>query len=262
MKQPIKLFWWKKVPNFGDAISAMLVAQLSGRPVEWAPPIKAEMFCVGSLMFQVRVGSLRRGDHPPPLVWGTGAMGPLKPDFVEKADIRLVRGPFTATLLGLDLTNFGDPGLLSSDLLDAPLEPDGKIGIVLHHTQVGQSQLRQMISSLDNVVLIDPRKDPLDVIRRIGECKFILSSSLHGVIVADALGVPNTWIVPDGIHGAARLKFYDYAASIGRLLPAPVPLEDLSEFVRAGVFPEITWSEGVAERQQDLRNCFPSELLI
>ena len=41
---PIKLHWWKGVPNFGDAISALVVAYVSGRPVEHASPATAELF--------------------------------------------------------------------------------------------------------------------------------------------------------------------------------------------------------------------------
>lgn len=261
MSRSIKLFWWNKTPNFGDAISPLLVSRLSGCPVEWAEPSKADIFAVGRIMFQIRVGALNQNRKRPPLVWGSGTMSPISTDFIEKADIRLVRGPFTATLLGLNSTEFGDPGLLACDLLDDRPENNSKVGVVLHHSQVQNQKFRQLIEAIDNAVLIDPRDEPLDVVKRIAECKFVLSSSLHGLIVADAFGVPNTWIIPDGIHREARLKFFDYFASVGRLMGSPIQFNQIKDFIEGNKFTEFTWEEGVSQRQADLRKNFPIEAL-
>lgn len=39
--------------------------------------------------------------------------------------------------------------------------------------------------------MIDVRFNPKEVIEKIAECEFVYSSSLHGLIVANGLEVPN-----------------------------------------------------------------------
>ena len=39
---PLRLYWWNAVPNFGDAISPVIVGHLSGREVRHAAPKDAE----------------------------------------------------------------------------------------------------------------------------------------------------------------------------------------------------------------------------
>ena len=54
------------------------------------------------------------------------------------------------------------------------------------------------------------------VIHEIAKCEHILSSSLHGLVVADALGIPNGWIkLSDRVVGDG-FKFKDYGTAIKR----------------------------------------------
>ena len=49
----------------------------------------------------------------------------------------------------------------------------------------------------------------------IDKCDFILSSSLHGIIVADSFNIPNAWIyLTDKVIGKG-FKFHDYFSAIG-----------------------------------------------
>ncbi len=61
--------------------------------------------------------------------------------------------------------------------------------------RISKAQLRGAwpdVAAIAGATLIDPRDDPLTVMAAIGKCRVIMSESLHGVIVADALRVP--WI--------------------------------------------------------------------
>ena len=51
---PLRLHWWKAVPNFGDAISPVVLAHVAGRPVEHAGVRKAEVWAIGSLLQVVK----------------------------------------------------------------------------------------------------------------------------------------------------------------------------------------------------------------
>ena len=63
---------FKGVPNFGDRISADIVAAVSGAPVRHADHPSADLFAIGSIMSRV-AKAVRRSDAPVgPCVWGTG----------------------------------------------------------------------------------------------------------------------------------------------------------------------------------------------
>jgi pyruvyltransferase len=67
-------------------------------------------------------------------------------------------------------------------------------------------------------LVIDPGGDPLDVVRAIGSCHKIVTSSLHGAVVADSFGIPRRIeVAPTFAKGneGGMFKFRDYNASVG-----------------------------------------------
>lgn len=260
---PLRLYWWNQKANFGDGISPLLVAHLSGRKVVWAEPEEARMISAGSLMRAARMGThARKRGEGIPVIWGTGTIRPIKADFVDFADIRILRGPISAALLGVPMDRFGDPALLLPDIVPpASVAKTGKIGVVLHHSKMEDPAFTDPLLANDDVLLIDPRaEDPLSVVRQIASCAQVISSSLHGVIVADAFGIPNTWIDPEGIHEMPRLKFLDYAGSIRRQLGVPIPLAQVAQAVRALDLPPLAHADGIEASRDALRETFPAEV--
>ncbi len=61
-----------------------------------------------------------------------------------------------------------------------------------------------------DLVLIDPSGEPLSVVRAIGACERVASQSLHGLIVADAYGIPAVWVGPSEAMIGGRCKFDDH----------------------------------------------------
>ena len=60
------------------------------------------------------------------------------------------------------------------------------------------------------------------MIDEICSCNYIISSSLHGLILADAYGIPNLWIsVSDKVKGV-DCKFADYFSGVGREFVSPM----------------------------------------
>ncbi len=76
-----------------------------------------------------------------------------------------------------------------------------------------------MFEARPEVVLrfINPRHPPLEVVAEIGACKRIVTSSLHGMITADAFGIPRRVEISPALLNETEggdFKFRDYSASI------------------------------------------------
>ncbi len=86
----------------------------------------------------------------------------------------------------------------------------------------------------EGVRFIDVMEYPEKVIGLIDQCEYILSSTLHGLIVADSLGIPNAWIESPDLTGG-RFKFDDYYSSLD-VSEDPIPLkgdETLAELINS-----------------------------
>jgi hypothetical protein len=62
-----------------------------------------------------------------------------------------------------------------------------------------------------------PNQHPVEVVRAIGGAPIVYTSSLHGLIVADALGVPAALLRFSGpkLSGEPEFKYVDYFESVG-----------------------------------------------
>jgi pyruvyltransferase len=264
VNSPLRAYWWNNAPNFGDGLSQLVLAKVSGRPIEHAAPPHAEVFAIGSIMSAVRQGALARRNENKPWVWGTGLMTPGKVDFQALIRVAAVRGPLTIQHLRLPLdTPMGDPGLLASDVVGVLPPPKGKIGIILHFSQRLPRDLAKKLNKDGRFVRIHAKKENcLDVVRSIASCSHIMSSSLHGLIVADSFRIPSTWLDGQGIHVDPTFKFRDYALSIGRDIGDPRPLRsvfEIAEDAKQGKVP-LPYEEGLVRTIQEIRTCFPQEL--
>lgn len=258
-RDPLKLYWWAAKPNFGDAISEYAAAHASGREVVWANYGSQDISAIGSIMHMIRWGDRKPRKGPKPVVWGTGMLRALELDFVENVEFACVRGPVTEALLEIEVAGYGDPGLLMGDYL-GPQERGERIGLIPHFSHAGDPAFQAMVEANPVLQLIDVRADPLEVCRTIGRCAHVVSSSLHGLIVADSFGVPNTWLNPAGIHVAPKLKFVDYAAGIDRAIGRPVELADLPAMLAKLPTGALPYAEGVARSKDDLMRLFPERL--
>ncbi len=262
-KAPLKLFWWNGKPNFGDKLSQLTVEYVSGRDVEWASEIHAEIFAIGSIMKQIRRNHNKPLSKPKPWIWGTGTVGSIRADFLPNVEFAAVRGPITASLVGQMDIPMGDPGLLVSELFDGklPKQKSHSVGVILHHTQASNPHVDQFLDDTPNSIQINAATDDVEqVVSQVAACDIVMSSSLHGLIVADAVGVPNVWLNPAGIHGSPRFKFYDYATSIKRPLDPPVHYDALPGMKLAESDLDTSYFKNIDAVRDSIRNAFPEQL--
>jgi len=258
ISEPLKLYHWP-APNFGDALSAYVVAHVSGREVVRVGPRQADLFALGSLMHVIaKFWTDRTRPANPPILWGTGVLNPFwRRDFLANVGVALLRGPISAALMRLKLKVFGDPGLLAPDALGAGGARQDRIVVIPHHSQADDPEVAAMVARDPAMVLVDPRQDAPAVCAQIASAAHVVSASLHGLIVADAYGVPNTWMDP-GKQGF--LKYHDYAASIGRHLLAPIDIKDVPRHVRNLRETELPYTDGIAACREALITYFPAEM--
>lgn len=241
----MKLHWYRS-KNFGDALSPLLVESLCGERATYAHPNSAELIAVGSVLFAGGALFVERRKlfnafgiakvarkafdwmRPSLNIWGSGfLMDPGTSDVVKIRRTRVcaVRGKRTLEILRrtgfvrpeeLGSIALGDPGLLFPDLLKERPPTQYDLGIVPHFRDYDEGlQLGRRFAAFGvNVKVIDVMQDdPVNVLCEIAQCDKILSSSLHGLIVSDALQIPNRHIVFSTLGQAVQeylFKFDDY----------------------------------------------------
>jgi len=219
-KQQVRAFWWNLEYNFGDLITPSLLESFDLTPC-WSPPDDSEIASTGSI-----IGMLPH-DYGG-FILGSGLLSDNSSIRLPRARFLAVRGPLTRDRLGLPLdTPLGDPGLLAPLLLSG--RSDSRtydLGLVPHYEDLNNpSVLRLMKKYPNRVRLINVMQSPRKVVNAIRSCRHILSSSLHGCIVADALRIPNRWILlSNRLHGKG-FKFRDYYGAMERDV-SPLTISD------------------------------------
>jgi len=201
-------------PNFGDILSPLVVSLLAGRRVAYANDA-LKLVGLGSIFF-----ALRDGD----VVWGAGLARREHVAYATRArgvTYRAVRGPATARLLrthGIACSvPCGDPATLLPLLVENDVAPQHEIGIVPHWSQFPDFE-REIRDPAVKVVDVCDSFD--DVARAILSCRLVLSTSLHGVILAESYGIPALLVFYGGYPRADATKYVDYFESTDRDLHA------------------------------------------
>jgi pyruvyltransferase len=230
-----------RVNNFGDLLGPLIVQRMRERRGLGAPVDPARrLLTVGSIMHFAREGDV---------IWGTGVNGNVARARVTGGlSVRATRGPRAAGLLrqwGNRVPPvYGDPALLLPQLWD-----DRELGIVRRSSgvvYVPHWEDRGLFPS----DALNPRGEAMEVVRAIASASLVVSSSLHGIIVAEAYGVP---AVPVRASRESLLKYHDYYEGTGRTLPDFAPTPELAGSYEPA--PAIVdWSP------QPLLDAFPDEL--
>jgi pyruvyltransferase len=206
----VKEYHWAEVVNFGDAMAPLLLKRFAGLDTVRDTVSRSRIVTTGSVL-----------EHVPPewdgVILGTGKLreGSQLHLHTGTAVILGVRGPLTARQCPPGTCAIGDPGLMVAELIDAMPDKVYDLGIVPHWSDGNLAHRPEFHPPGATVRVISPQGDPLEVITEIARCQRVVSSSLHGIITADALGIPRrieaggaTW-TRDG-----TFKWRDYSASI------------------------------------------------
>lgn len=203
--EELPLYRWDPITwdNFGDALSQPLVERILGRSIKMThggPHNK--VLAIGSILHSAIDGDT---------VWGSGIMTGWFPKTIHRLDVRAVRGPLTRDILlsrGIKCPPvYGDPALLFGILFpEFTVEPKRDYIIIPHASEIG------LFSSDPNFV--SPTEPWQTIVQKIVESKFVIATSLHGIIVAEAYGIPARMLL--ATNQSQFFKYQDYYHGTGR----------------------------------------------
>lgn len=221
MSKRIQLFWWserklmsKSKENYGDLLGKYLVDKISGKEVVWVHPKKQWLKTLYKPVF-FTIGSILTHVNEKCVVWGSGIISKEYP--VKKAKFLAVRGPQTRKHLmglGYDVPKiYGDPALLLPNYYVPKIDKKFKYGIVPHYTDY--DIIADLYKDRKNLLIIDLMTNDIEAVTDLFlSCDKIVSSSLHGVIIAHTYGIPAIWQQFSNRVFGDNIKYRDYFESV------------------------------------------------
>lgn len=235
-----------RVKNFGDLLGPIIVEGMRRAlgVADRKPRSSARVLCVGSIVHLARTGDI---------VWGAGVNGHALTRRYGAAhlDVRAVRGPLTRDFLlqrGYERVPaiYGDPALLLPQVWPHMKDRPGT-GNVTFVPNLNDPAAAARPSSTE-IRLLDPRSPLEECVDGIVRSAFVIGSSLHAIILAEAFGVPARVVVP---HAEPDFKYRDYYAATGRSYS---PASTVDEALSMGGAPPPAWDP------EPLRKAFPVDV--
>ncbi|KAA8482793.1 pyruvyl transferase [Arcticibacter tournemirensis] len=245
----IDLYFWSPPSgglNFGDHLSKIIVNKVladHNYMLEEEVKQSRRLLALGSVLHFAKDNDV---------IWGTGVNG--KVDLSEhtyyQLDVRAVRGPLTRNFLlerGIEAPAvYGDPALLIPSLFPGRFKRTSKKDYVvvpnLHDMSIVQN------SNAENIV--SPLSSWNRCISDILEADFVIASSLHGLIIAEAYGIPARYLRLSETENL--FKYNDYMMGTGR--DEIEPATSLAEALKMGGMKAPLFDS------QKLLNAFPTDL--
>ncbi len=209
--------------NWGDALNKSLLHQLTNFPC-WLVEINLMRYSWYRRLFKnqtvlLAIGSILQHVQPNSVVWGSGIMDSNRKLAHKPKEVLAVRGPLTAKVLEEQDIHvpkvYGDPALLYPQFYRPNCAKQYKLGIIPHRLEINSPLFDSFKRdpAIRIISIYTPINDFLDL---IFSCETIASSSLHGLIAADAYGIPSTWVkFRDVTNAQSSFKYFDYFASLG-----------------------------------------------
>jgi len=198
--------WWDGHPNFGDELTPWLLPNYGVLPIHRVAS-RARLAGVGSIL-----------EFLPPdwdgVVWGSGLMHG-EPHRLANARVLAVRGHLTRNLIGApDDAALGDPGLLVRRV-QPRLPRAWDVAIVPHGHHRNHVPFLALANTAQlRVRVVNVHQPAARVVREIAASGLVITTSLHGLVTADAYGIPAVWTTLEPPLGGGVFKFRDYESVV------------------------------------------------
>lgn len=267
--------YYAKVPNMGDILNKDIIEKLFGLKVKRTNYLFGQLSGIGSGLGNYTLEgpfwkrALKQASNivsPKVCIWGTGFISYKEKDsklYKKEIVFNAVRGELSKKriekLLGKKLNiPTGDAGILASYLLDEKeITKKYDVGIIAHFKEKEEPIFKELLAKFSNSTFIDVQDTPYNVTKKIAECRTIISSSLHGLIIADSLRVPNIHIVVTNNLLGDGFKFDDYYSAY-KLKHKHIDIDkekipNLDSIIRNY---EIT-DKMIEQKKKEMIECFP-----
>ena len=219
----INLYYWirktRNKYNYGDLLNEFLIKRIANADIEYKEPNYDDKVCaIGSIINNTTLKSKS-------IFWGSGTHYEKLLLHNSDSEFRAVRGPITRQILinaGYSCPDtYGDPALLMPEYYKCKRSSVYKYGVIMHYAHANKIKTTEDVL---NINILRDRDDIFGLIDEICKCNYIFSSSLHGIILANAYGIPARWFQVKNIPLAqgGHVKFNDYFESVN--LPIQSPL--------------------------------------
>lgn len=251
IKKTVNLEWWSESENLGDYLATVIYSWMLERAgIEQNNKITqtSHLLTVGSILGMGNFDAV---------VWGSGIHTKETMANVfqrrknRRYDIRLVRGPVTRTILlsaGYSCPKkYGDPAILMPRIYNVDIHKKYKVSLIEHISKKNFPKRHGI-----NYINIATR-DYKTFIDEIRASEYIISSSLHGIILAETYGVPAVFLAA-GMNNE-KMKFYDWYLSTGR-----TGIKYASNIEEALSMTPMKLPLNINEMQEDVLASFPYDL--
>lgn len=208
----MRAYWFGMEPNFGDMLTPYIIRRMFGVQLEPCRPDEAELFSIGSVASAIPEGFTGH-------ILGTGIMSEGERYDWTAANVIGLRGHLTAERVKhCGNPVLGDPALIL-DRFAQKVQRKWALGIIPHYVDKDNEQVA-LWAEVPRVCIVDIQANPDEVMAQVAACETIVSSSLHGLVLADALEIPNKWVCLSDKIGGGNFKFHDYYSVFG-IRPEP-----------------------------------------
>lgn len=222
--------------NWGDDINVFLIEKITKKHVIVLPQTKIAMIL--PMKTYVLIGSsIEYAKKRHSIVYGSGLMNDkIKYPLPSKTStILAVRGELTYKWLTNNKIScpkvYGDPALLLPKFYKPKDKKIYKISFIPHHLEfnINKDMINSFAGKGVHIINVCNYSKWEEIIDDICSSEFVISSSLHGVIVSEAYGVPNVWALSKGQVDGFDFKFYDFYSSIGKTGMSPIEINSSLE---------------------------------
>ena len=251
-KNGIKVYWWKKRINFGDLITPFLLQNFGYTPI-YSKLQSADVVSTGSILNSLQ-------SNYSGIILGSGLIHPKGLYEFNSATILAVRGELTKKCIKApSSTLLGDPGLLIGEFIKEEKEEKENrylLGFVPHYVDKNHPIITAYKQKYgDKILIIDVETGVNQVCSQINSCAHILSSSLHGLIIADSFGIPNSRLCLSNNIVGGNFKFDDYNSSLKASSNVTELKQNLSLKTLLGST-RLNSKDRIQELKGDLLHCF------